>query len=279
MISPVRQLALNLPASQFGIRCGFTLIELLVVIAIIAILAGLLLPALSKAKEQGKSAACMSNLKQIGLAITMYADENNDYYYYRRAADGTVEIQNNGQWYPNPRVTTPLAPDHPLAYWGIPYSISQMSQTRRVFRCPNAKHLDEWRDEGLAYPTEFWLNSTYALNQQCYQLSATEVRKRSAIKNLTSTIFCQDGAEQKMEGADDSIGLFPGKTEILTQWRFGLEPPLYGNYHFEWEWYRHNRKCNTLWVDAHVSGIRFTSFTKGCDYRWYTGADPVEQPR
>jgi prepilin-type N-terminal cleavage/methylation domain-containing protein len=64
--------------------CAFTLVELLVVIAVIATLAALLLPAFSRAKESGRATVCLGNLHQLGIALQLYAQENNNRLPYMR---------------------------------------------------------------------------------------------------------------------------------------------------------------------------------------------------
>ena len=260
---------------------GFTLIELLVVIAIIAILAGMLLPALSRAKEKGKQAVCMGNMRQIGMATIMYADDNNGYLH-----NVNGKIPNDGQWTLNPNSTVILAPDHSLAYWGVAY-LKYIGKAKDVFHCPSAKIVDEWHDDGRNYPHDFWKNSTYGINGMVvspYDGSKGPL-KISAMTSPQTTVFCQDAAEQRMDDDTDSLGLFPTQKQILTQWigqppgQGGLGASLYNKYDFTWEWYRHNKKCNTIWVPGNVSAIKFTGYNKGIDYRCYTGERALNPPK
>ena len=147
-------------------RNGFTLIELLVVIAIIAILAAMLLPALSRAKSKAHQASCISNLKQIGVALAIYPDDNDGYWPIPSTpnwVDPATGTTINMEW------TKELSPYLRLR------GNQTTGQENQVFICPTAN-----------YPP--WANSELSRTYACSGTMMAPSNPGSATSGMTSKL-------------------------------------------------------------------------------------------
>lgn len=141
-------------------RRAFTLIELLVVVAIIALLAGMLLPVLNNARTRAKTAGCQSNLKNIGLAMYMYASDNGDYLCWHPAANQARGCFSYN-WY---ELYTPY------------------TEGTQVFRDPGRSRTCRITQYGLTSYRRDTFNADYAMNTNIWR------SKTSAIKNADEVV-------------------------------------------------------------------------------------------
>lgn len=150
-------------------RQGFTLIELLVVIAIISIMAAILFPVFSRARENARRASCISNSKQIGLGIMMYVQDNDETYPYGYYTHTSVPADQN---YGN-------------NFWYWMNSIYPYTKSHKIFACPNSPE----NNSGLL-PTR---THNYAANRPMMPASTGTPVKSSAISFVANTYAVMDG--------------------------------------------------------------------------------------
>ncbi len=222
--------------SSAGKVRNFTLIELLVVIAIIAILASMLLPALNKAREKGRQATCLNNLKQMSTGMITYQDDYNGFYMpFRFASSPTYNAEFPWaaglvmfKYLPNAKPSFCPSSDPSFANAPDNYRINITGSTRAEFVPAN------WY---RYYYLTYGYNHFFGYNQMTAATADNKYLKNSHVRSPTSKITLADNWRRDASGITwaDLTSDVPG---TVTSAQIND---------------RHNNNANIVWADGHAS--------------------------
>jgi prepilin-type N-terminal cleavage/methylation domain-containing protein/prepilin-type processing-associated H-X9-DG protein len=229
---------------------GFTLIELLVVIAIIAILAGMLLPALSRAKQKATGISCINNVKQMATAAMVYSTDFNDYWPLNNEGDPNLNLAAPpADYYPRVwaegREGSNLIDDRD-AQGMISEKVSLLApyiKSKESFRCPGDKKYRVIGGRRVFWPRSYGMNAYVGWNKPMYNNMPNSTKyvvlKRTSDPNTSPTIFLFG------EIHPDSI----------CRPMFGMNMDLQTIYHVPGNY--HGRISNFAFVDGHAEARRW----------------------
>ncbi len=206
----------------------FTLIELLIVIAIIAILAGMLLPALNAAREKARAIKCAGNLKQYGMAIAMYAHTYQDYLLIQNPVNHKIgTIGYIYQW--GGYIQTELMPKMRETDWKAGRSINSCPSRNKNYGAA----LTGYEQEAISYA-----HNTLALGAQAQGANPDATHKMSRLKQPAFYVgFC------------DSEVWCIGSSGVLAKGRWN------GSKEYDYVSFRHGNRSNAVFIDGHAAPL------------------------
>jgi len=211
------------------LRRAFTLVELLVVVAIIAILAGMLLPALGKAKAKAKAIKCLNNLRQIGLAMTLYAGEHEDHI-----PRGGAE-----RWF---FVFMPYLPEG---------GTTNDFRNIEIFKCPSYPLTKRLERQVISYVVNAW---RFRSTEDTVGYQQVGPSKITAFQEPSNSVYVLDSEDGSWRPIIDGLGDPHTDTWLNDVWRrshlpYGPRGQLSSERRVSAD--RHAQGSNLLYLDGH----------------------------
>jgi prepilin-type N-terminal cleavage/methylation domain-containing protein/prepilin-type processing-associated H-X9-DG protein len=259
---------------------GFTLIELLVVISIIALLMGLLLPALGSARESGRSAVCLSNLRQLALADSAYAEDSSG-FYVPAAEDFFIGFGGTKRWHGERNAPGNAADPEDNTFDPVRGPLADyLGTTGEVRFCPTFDGAIDHRAAETSFEAGaggYGYNSAYIGGRSdlygTSEAGANHTARTDDPANPTATVMFTDAAFFKFNaGQSQLIEYSFAETPFVQQFPgppSALRPAP--SIHF-----RHQSRTHAVWVDAHVSSEsmdftnpQFEDFYRNLGFGWF----------